>query len=50
MFLANINVSKSTLDLCMLYEGINRCVKTRKMKASGDYHERLAIDLHDRGL
>ena len=32
MFPVGINVSKSTLDLCMLYEGIKGRVKTRNIR------------------
>lgn len=36
--------------MCMLYEGIKQRVKTRKIKATGVYHERLATGLNDTGF
>lgn len=78
MFPVGIDVSKNTLDLCMLYDGIKGRIKTRNipnnrhsvayilrwlrlqhcgpedvrvvMEATGVYHERLAIELHEAGF
>ncbi len=39
MFPAGIDVSKSTLDLCMLYDGIKGRIKTRNIR-----NDRSAVD------
>lgn len=77
MFPVGIDVSKDSLDLCILYDGIKGRIRTKKIKndnsaaaniirwlrlqhcgpedvhlimeATGVYHERLALSLHEAG-